>query len=89
MMPAEIVNGAGNEVWDRLPGRGYYQGLSRPFIYALIRTGQIKSAKIVHPGACRGIRLIWRPSVLEFISRHVVHAEVSVAGRGLEKTNAN
>ena len=71
MKANEITNGTGNEVWDRIPGKGYYQGLSRPHIYAGINKGWIKSAKIVHPGACRGIRLVWRPSVLAYIEKYV------------------
>ena len=66
-----LVNGTGNEQWDRLPSKGYYHGLSRPYVYEGIRKGWFKSAKIMHPGACRGIRLVWRPSVLEFIEKHV------------------
>ena len=71
MKTNELANGTGSEVWDRLPSRGYYMGLSRPYVYDLIRTGKIKSAKILHPGACRGVRLIWRPSVLAFIEQHI------------------
>ena len=67
-----IVNGAGNEVWDRLPGRGYYLGLSRPYVYQLIREGKVKTALIRQPGKLRGMRLVWRPSVLSFIEKHVV-----------------
>jgi hypothetical protein len=66
-----VKNGSGNEVWDRLPSKGYYNGCSRPYWYEQIRLGTIKSAKITHPGKCRGIRLIWRPSVLAFIEKHV------------------
>ena len=73
-MNAQIKNGTGNEQWDRLPTRGYYQGCSRPYIYQLIREGKIKTALIRHPGKCRGMRLVWRPSVLAFIEKHVVAA---------------
>lgn len=62
----------GNAVWDRLPGKGYYFGLSRPYVYQLMKAGQIKTALLKHPGRCRGIRLVWRPSVLEYIERHRV-----------------
>ncbi len=60
----------GNAVWDRLPGKGYYFGLSRPYVYQLMREGLVETALIKHPGKCRGIRLVWRPSVLEYIERH-------------------
>lgn len=62
----------GNAVWDRLPGKGYYFGLSRPYVYQLMREGLVRTALIKHPGKCRGIRLVWRPSVLEYIERHRV-----------------
>ena len=62
----------GNAVWDRLPGKGYYFGLSRPYVYQLMREGLVKTALIKRPGKCRGIRLVWRPSVLEYIERHGV-----------------
>ena len=62
----------GNAVWDRLPGKGYYFGLSRPYVYQLMREGLVETALIKHPGKCRGIRLVWRPSVLEYIERHRV-----------------
>ena len=62
----------GNATWDRLPGKGYYFGVSRAYVYQLMREGQIKTALLKHPGKCRGIRLVWRPSVLEYIERHRV-----------------
>ena len=58
--------------WDRLPTKGYYFGMSRPYVYQLIREGLIKTALIKHPGKCRGMRLVWRPSVLEYIEKHRV-----------------
>ena len=70
----QVVNGAGNEVWDRLPNRGYYFGMSRPYVYQRIKTGDVKTALIKSPGCVRGIRLVWRPSVLAFIERNVVKA---------------
>ena len=68
----QIVNGAGTEVWDRLPNKGYYLGMSRPYIYQLINRGDVKTALIKSPGCVRGIRLVWRPSVLAFIEKNVV-----------------
>ncbi len=62
----------GNAVWDRLPGKGYYFGLSRPYVYQLMREGLVETALLKRPGKCRGIRLVWRPSVLEHIERHRV-----------------
>ena len=62
----------GNAVWDRLPGKGYYFGLSRPYVYQLMREGLVKTALLKHPGKCRGIRLVWRPSVLAYIEKNRV-----------------
>ena len=59
-------------VWDRLPNKGYYCGFSRPYIYQLMHAGKVKTALIKQPGRIRGIRLVWRPSVLAYIESHVV-----------------
>ena len=62
----------GNAVWDRLPGKGYYFGLSRPYVYQLMREGLVETALLKRPGKCRGIRLVWRPSVLAYIEKNRV-----------------
>ena len=72
MKANRIVTGTGNEQWDRLPNKAYYYGCSRAFWYAQIRVGNIKSALIKKPGQVRGIRLVWRPSVLAFIEKYTV-----------------
>ena len=63
-----------NDRWIRLPNRGRCPdtGLSRPYFYILINAGAIKSAVLRRPGCTTGIRLVWLPSVLEYIERHVV-----------------
>jgi len=57
--------------WIRLPSRGHCPecGLSRAAAYQLITAGKIKSACIRKPGAVRGQRLVYLPSVLEFLDR--------------------
>jgi len=57
--------------WIRLPVRGHCPetGLSRAAAYDLIRQGKIKSACIRKPGAVRGQRLVFLPSVLELLDR--------------------
>jgi len=59
--------------WIGLPTRGRCPetGLSRAHYYQLIAQGQIKSACIKQPGKLTGRRLVWLPSVFEFIERHV------------------
>ena len=61
-----------NEVWDRLPNREKYNGASRAYWYQQINAGTIRSALIKKPGQQRGMRLVWRPSVLAFIERYAV-----------------
>ena len=57
--------------WIRLVTRGHcpITGLSRAAAYDLIRQGKIKSACIRKPGAVRGQRLVYLPSVLELLDR--------------------
>ena len=69
-----ISKGGADAVWDRFPSRGYYYGCSRPFWYQQMREGKIRTALIKQPGRVRGIRLVWRPSVLAFIEGYAVKA---------------
>jgi hypothetical protein len=67
-------NGANpNERWIRLPstGREPTTGLTRPHYYQLINKGAVKSAVLRRPGCTTGVRLVWLPSVLEYIEAHV------------------
>lgn len=68
---------AEHERWIRLPvsGRCPYSGLSRAHFYELIRAGKIKSASLKRPGCLTGVRVVWLPSVMEYIERHVEHHE--------------
>ncbi len=61
------------EKWIRIPreGRCPETGLSRAHYYALIKEGKVKSACIKKPGKLTGVRLVWLPSVLDYIERHV------------------
>ena len=72
MKADQVTNGAGDAVWDRLPSRGKYNGASRAYWYQQINAGTIRSASIKKPGQQRGMRLVWRPSVLAFIERYAV-----------------
>jgi hypothetical protein len=55
--------------WIRLPTRGHCPdtGLSRPAFYQLIAAGRIRSACIRQPGAIRGQRLVFLPSVMALL----------------------
>lgn len=57
--------------WQRIPSRGYLQGLSRSYIFGLIKAGKIKTANIVQPGCVKGVRLLYMPSLTAFIERHI------------------
>lgn len=73
MKTTDLTNGAFPSIWIRLPGRGHcpYTGLTRPFYYQLIADGVIRSACLRKPGALRGTRLVWLPSVLAHIEKHI------------------
>ena len=74
MTTGELTNGTGaSEIWIRLPRRGHEQhtGLSRGKLYQLIREGRIKSANLKDPGKLTGCRLIFLPSVLSYIAKHI------------------
>ena len=64
-----------HERWIRIPTRGRcpYTGLTRSYFYELINAGKIKSACLKRPGTVRGARLIWLPSVLAYIEKHIEH----------------
>lgn len=57
------------ERWIRLPKKGYCPlcGLSRSHLFALIQAGKVKTRSLRKPGNSRGPRLIYLPSVFEYI----------------------
>jgi hypothetical protein len=57
--------------WIRVPTRGHcpHAGLSRAAYYELIKDGKIRSASVRRPGALRGMRLVWLPSVMAYLDR--------------------
>ena len=65
---------APNPEWCRIPRTGQsLEGLYRSQIFALIKTGEIKSAAIKQPGAGRtGMRLVHIPSLRAWIEQHIV-----------------
>lgn len=72
MRADQVTNGAGDAVWDRLPNKAYYCGCSRAYWYQQMKAGTIRTALIKKPGQVRGIRLVWRPSVLAYIEKFAV-----------------
>jgi len=67
------------EIWVRIPSRGreLHTGLSRAYLFQLVREGKIKSASLKKPGCMVGVRLLWLPSLFEFIERHAVEGGAS------------
>jgi hypothetical protein len=57
--------------WIGIPSRGHcpVTSLSRPHVYQLIAAGVIRSACIRKPGAVRGRRLIYLPSLLAYLDK--------------------
>ena len=65
--------------WARLPRVGQtVEGIFRSELFALVKSGKVKSAAIKTPGAARaGMRLIHIPSLRAWIASHVVESEVT------------
>ncbi len=57
--------------WIRLPTRGHcpHTGLSRAAYYELIKANKIRTANLKKPGALRGTRLVWLPSIMTYLDR--------------------
>jgi hypothetical protein len=57
--------------WIRLPTRGRcpHTGLSRAAYYELIKASRIRTANLKRPGALRGTRLVWLPSIMTYLNR--------------------
>jgi predicted DNA-binding transcriptional regulator AlpA len=79
---SELTDGDGKfEKWERLPTRAgeRLQGMSRATIYNLIDAGLVKSASCKQPGKLTGIRVIWLPSLMDYIEKHTVQPSGGVA----------
>lgn len=65
---------APNAEWARVPKTGEtLEGMFRSQIFALIKTGAIKTAAVKQPGAGRtGMRLVHLPSLRAWINQHAV-----------------
>jgi hypothetical protein len=56
--------------WLRVPQAVAYSGISRARLYPLLAEGQIRSSSVCAKGCRRGIRLIDRLSLDEFLEKH-------------------
>jgi hypothetical protein len=71
--------------WLRVPAAVRYSGLSKSYLYPAISEGKIRSACLrAHPEATRGIRLVDRFSLDEFLVKHIENSEGRLA-RNREK----
>jgi hypothetical protein len=57
--------------WLKVPAAVSYSGLSRAKLYVLMAEGQIKSASVRSRGRSRGIRIIDRLSLDEFLLQNL------------------
>jgi hypothetical protein len=70
MIKVEIPRDLQNEQWVRMPKpKGRLLGLSRTTLLELAERQEIKIANIRKPGSVKGIRLVWMPSLREFLER--------------------
>jgi hypothetical protein len=82
MIKVEIPQGLQMEQWVRMPKpKGRLLGLSRTTLLELAERQEIKIANIRKPGSVKGIRLIWMPSLCEFLER-ATSTKVFVSRRG-------
>jgi hypothetical protein len=73
--------------WIGIPSRGHCPvfGLSRPHYYQLIDAGSIRSACLRKPGAVRGRRLVYAPSVASYLDQCADAESKRIAERGVAK----
>lgn len=68
MIKVAIPEGLQNEQWVRMPkAKGRLLGLSRTTLLELAERQEIKIANIRKPGSVKAIRLVWMPSLREFL----------------------
>ncbi len=66
--------------WVRLPRPGSHLcGLGRTYLYQLTKSGKIKSVALREPGKARGVRLLYKPSILAFIEAQSAIQETAAA----------
>jgi hypothetical protein len=70
MVKLQIPQHMQGEEWARMPKpKERFFGMSRTTILELSQAGLIKTASIRKPGANKGIRLIFVPSLREFLDK--------------------
>lgn len=74
MIKREIPEHLQGKEWEKMPkpGRpgqpgGRLQGMSRTTLFELWKAGHIKTVSIKKPGAVKGIRLVYMPSLHAYL----------------------
>ena len=67
--------------WLKIPASVHYSSLSRSKIYELIDEGEIRSVCLRDKDKVRGVRLISRPSLEAYLSKHEDIKSEPVPGR--------
>jgi hypothetical protein len=68
--------------WLKVPAAVSYSGLSRAKLYLLLASGEIRSASVRVKGKIRGIRVIDRESIDEFLSNNLTGTVWNKSRRG-------
>jgi hypothetical protein len=70
MVKVDIPSHLRGDEWRRMPKpKERLCGLSRTTILELSNAGLIKTVAIRNPGAVKGIRLVFMPSLLEYLEK--------------------
>jgi hypothetical protein len=68
MIKTDLPEYVKTEQWGRMPKPGQrLLGLSRTTLLELSNSGKIKTVSIKKPGSVRGIRLVFMPSLLNYL----------------------
>jgi hypothetical protein len=60
-----------DQPWVRMPPVGQFLfGLSRTALFDLVKDGKIRSYHHKKPGRVKGVRLIWLPSLAEYLEQN-------------------
>jgi hypothetical protein len=74
--------------WLKIPASVVYSSVSRSKLYEAIDEGAIKSVCLRDEDKTRGLRLIWRPSLDAWLSKHENKKSEPIPGRKGRKSKA-
>lgn len=80
-MPRAVGADLGGD-WARMPkGGSHVRGLGRSYLYDLDARGEIRTIALRKPGATKGVRLIYLPSLDAFLARAAAEQEAAAAAK--------